>query len=349
MKPRLSKFVSMRFLTVVIIAIFAVNFFIIGSFENEIRRNSLSEAGQAMLISSNRVASILESESDSLKNNLDVISRFRDVKSGDAATCTAKLQEISPIYKPKISSLVRLDAEGIVYCASDSQFLGLDRSGTSHIKKILNDEKHEAVVSDFKKSIDADEWSITIHVPVFDDNGKFSGTVGGVLVFDQMSSQYLKNITSITGSRALILDSDGGIIFFRNYPELAGKNWLIDEVKISSGSDVSMDWIVKDSLAGKSGTGFAVLENSDAVVSYSSASLPGNKKWGIVISAPEKNVVRESSAGSGAFLLLYAGPAITIIAFIAIALTALSGFAKYTIESLAEEIVADKRKKGRRR
>ncbi|HLE07495.1 MAG TPA: cache domain-containing protein [archaeon] len=334
-------------IVLVVVGVLALNFAAINFIQNSITANAIREGGQSQLLVAERISSILESEIENLKSDVTIISKFSSIASGDTEACSKKLEELSPIYEPKLSSFAFINTKGIIDCAADKNFIGADRSDQLHIKKILADENHAPVISDFGKGLGG-RWSIAFYTPVYNEEKNFIGALGGRIIFGEISSDYFQNITSFRGTRLLILDSDGEIVYYSNNPDLRGKNWWSEKIQEEFGGNEDFNNLVKDSAWGKSGTGKATLLKTENIVSYTNMDLFSRDKLSVIVSSPVRNVISESAGEPTAFALLYAGSALVVIVIVGAVLTLMSGVARYVIEDMAEKIVERKNRKRKR-
>ena len=334
---------SMGFVTAAMIAIFVIiiaNAWTIKTIENSASGKAIEESSQSQIISAQRISSILGSEIKNLENILETISNFNDVKSGDASACNKKLYEVSKIYGNKISGLSRLDKSGIIFCASDSALIGLDLSGRESVKKILSDAQHKPVVARPRISLEGSKWSIAAHVPVYDLSENFSGTMRGEILLDELTTEYLGNITSIRKSRAIIIDESGDIIYYHQSPDAVGRSWWSEGIQATIGKNSRVNEIVNETFSGKSGTIETNLFGEDSIISYAPSEVLPEKNWAVLLAASKKNIAEESYGGSTAFVPLYTASTISILFVAGIVLFVLNIIAKYIVGDLRRKIIS---------
>ena len=334
---------GMGFVTAAMIAIFVIiiaNAWTIKTIENSASGKAIEESSQAQIISAQRISSILGSEIKNLENILETISNFNDVKSGDASACNKKLYEVSKIYESKISGLSELDKSGVIFCAADRTLIGLDLSGRESVKKILSDAQHKPVAARPRISLEGDKWSIAVHVPAYDLSGNFSGTVRGEILLDELTSEYLGNITSVRNSRAIIIDESGDIIYYHQSPDAVGRSWLSEGIQATIGKNSRVNEIVNETLSGKSGTIETSLFGEDSIISYAPSEVLPERNWAVLLAASKKNIAEESYGGATAFVPLYTVSTISILFVAGIVLFVLNIIAKYIVGDLRKRIIS---------
>ncbi len=334
---------NMNFVTASMIAIFVIiiaNAWTIKTIENSASGRAIKEGSQSQIISAQRISSILGSEIKNLKNILETISNFNDVKSGDSFACNKKMHDVSEIYENKISGLSRLDKSGVIFCASDSTLIGLDLSRRESVKNILSDPQHKPVAARPRISLENDTWSIAVHAPVYDLSGGFSGTVRGEILLDELTSEYLGNITSTRNSRAIIIDESGDIIYYHKSPDAVGRNWWSEGIQATIGKNSRVNEIVNETFSGKSGAIETSIFGEDSVISYAPAEVLPEKNWVVLLTASKKNIAEESYGGATAFVPLYTVSTISILLVAGIVLFVLNVIAKYIVGDLRRKIIS---------
>lgn len=104
-------------------------------------------------------------------------------------------------------SIARVGADGhIVYTYPEEKAIGRSILDQAHVKVLF--DTHRPVVSEVFLSVQGFE-AVALHVPVFDGEGRFAGSLAALIAFDAISSRYLEQIRIGDGGHARLLSREG--------------------------------------------------------------------------------------------------------------------------------------------
>lgn len=105
-----------------------------------------------------------------------------------------------------ISNINRLDENGVLlYSYPNEKVIGQNISSQPHVKLALSSQK--MVVSDVFMAVQGYR-AIGFHYPVF-ENGKFAGTIGILIPFEEISKEFVEQIKVGKSGYAYLLSADG--------------------------------------------------------------------------------------------------------------------------------------------
>lgn len=233
-----------------------------------------------------QLAQILQLEISKRESELLLMAKLPEIRSGSAETCNQALKEIYENPKNKLGNLGRVDENGFFKCSVNEKLIGVkaEKLG-SYITDIFNDPEHKSVMSRAIKPVGTDSYLIAIHVPVFDTDGKFIGTIGGAIYLNDLKKEYLNDVQIENGGHIAIFDDDGTVL--NHYkPETVGINLASAAFqKLVSGTSPSAQ-IIKDIHEGKSGTRLYSFEGVEKIAAFEPAKVFPNRNWRILVTMP---------------------------------------------------------------
>ena len=239
---------------------------------------------------------------DLIRNVLELWRGTSEIKhiSEDTQEAMEMLLEAHGSY---ISGVSRMDENGILRLTVPyyEGSIGADISYQEHIQRLM--ETREAVMSDAFMTVQGYR-AIAYHVPCFDKEGNFTGSLAFLVPFREMFRKLFVQLLPEEETIPLVLDRDGGILFspieeyegsrfseaFRDYPDLIG---------LACDSDsVSAGYVI---------TSFSpTLDSSDpdeSMLSTLSHFDFQGTRWSMVLSVPESLVMRNISDLSNRWLI----------------------------------------------
>ncbi len=315
------------------------NFFIVLAFQQILNNNAINEAQQAQANSAKKLASIFESQISELEDKLLLIAKYDDIKSMNTETCDKKIDEVLANLSEEINNIGRTSLNGTVYCNTNRATIGIDVSSSAHYKKITEDPEHKPVLSALVHELtNAGAWALSLVVPVFDDNGNFSGTLGASIYTNEINENgFFTTAVPVSDSRVLIADSNGDIIFYTK-PEFVGKNTHSQEIKSAFGSAAYItDKIEVDVKAGKSGAARYTFLGEDRINSYVPVKIFENRTGAVWVSSPVSGIKSELVSPQ-TFVMFYMVSSAAALAGILVILFFLRGMVKFSLKNFAEQI-----------
>jgi len=232
-------------------------------------------------------AMVFELEIEKIRQQLEILAQDPIIKSGDSGQCSERLKDYYSELDLKIGNIGRVNNEGIVYCGVLDSIIGVDANQYQYISQILNDPNHALVLSrviDFKYQ-DHSRYLVAIHVPVYDDDGNFTGTVGGAIYLDELFENFLKKISFTEESYFIIADDNGDILYHPN-SNLIGHNISEELFQETSLRSPGLPELFNDSISGKTGNQRYHLEEAEwKLGSYTAIDIFSGRKWIIILTS----------------------------------------------------------------
>jgi PAS domain S-box-containing protein len=201
---------------------------IINEIRDDISTNLVTDYQKHEEALGEQVARIVETQIENIREKLLIIADNDAIKSTDPEVCNPEITQLHSILDSKIGNLGRVGLDKKFYCTINPALIGSDatRLGT-YINEIFEDPEHNPVTSRIILAPGAG-YAIAVHVPVYDSNGDFAGTIGGAIYLAELNETYLKHV-SIGDTGYVILLDDDGTLLFHPQSELIGKNFFTDE------------------------------------------------------------------------------------------------------------------------
>lgn len=255
--------------------------------QKDIEETVVKQFGEQELVIAGEIAQIFETEIANTEEKLNMIAQIPEVKKGDSETCSRKLEEVLEEMHVKLGNLGRVNKDGIFYCGVVRSIIGVDGKKYDYLRQIINDLEHKPVLSRaiMFQYADQTRYLTALHVPVFDEDGSFIGTLGGAIYFDELQEKYLKTIAFPRGGYAFLLDDNGDILSHPN-PDFISRN-VNDEYmeKVLAESQELQD-LIKEVQAGKTGTKKYLYQGEWKLAAYKPARMHPHLKgryWGVAV------------------------------------------------------------------
>lgn len=161
---------------------------------------------------------------------LALVADFEEIQSGDTKVCSAKLTEVfSLISGGLLDTMSRMRSDGIFDCSTTPTTPGFDGKVFPHLRKIISDPNHKAVVGDIALSSTEGRAFTSLHHPIFNDNGVFLGTIGTALYFDEFGREFVDPIRGAAESEfVFIMDQQGKLLYSNKSNAKIAENYLPD-------------------------------------------------------------------------------------------------------------------------
>jgi signal transduction histidine kinase len=277
-------FIVLTVITVLLIIAggFAVSVFI----RNQLTESLVNQYAVQEGLQARQIAQTLELEIHQTEAKLNLIAQLPEVMSGDTAACNAKLLKIFNDPQTKVGNLGRVGPDGLFRCSLNSKLIGLKAATLGpYIQTIFDDPAHASVMSRAIKPPGAPSYLVAIHVPVWDKNGAFIGTLGGAVYLSDLQTQYLTNVPLAPGGYIALFDDDGTVLYHYK-PELIGLNLAspVYQKFVSGGlSPAASIQGIKD---GVSGTRRYSFDNSEKIAAYEPVHIFPGRNWRVLVTVP---------------------------------------------------------------
>jgi len=231
-----------------------------------------------------------------MENNLTLftlLAQLPEIQSPDPAVCNKKLDDLFLQYGKKLVNIGRMNAQGIFDCSHNRTAIGVNGPERApHLKQIMEDPEHRPVLGRIiAPAAGAVQTGPTtsFHVPIFDTSGKFLGTLGGAINFNDLKEKYLKDATILQQGYAVINDDNGDVLYHPR-TEFMGKNVWSEEMQTITGRSPDLNQMWKDAAAGKKGATRYAFEGKQKIAAYAPAAVFPGRVWGVVITVPLEDI-----------------------------------------------------------
>lgn len=216
---------STAFLVIVLIALMVLSY----RSQNRVRSVLQKEYESLITNDAESLGGAINAQLSELETELRLAAEYRDIKSLDPEVCTAKLEEIQKTVGSQLGNVARLGPDRIFYCSLNKQLLGTSGSALgSYVDNIFNDPEHKPVKSRILNPKGSKEHLIAIHVPVYDLQDNFVGTLGGAVALETLGRELLNQAKPSRNGFMILLDDNGDILYHPR-EEFIGKS-IDDEV-----------------------------------------------------------------------------------------------------------------------
>jgi len=232
------------------------------------------------------VAQNLENNIASVEDKLKLLAAMPEIRDGSADVCNAKLIEAFAVLSTKVGNLGRVGQDGYFRCSINKSLIGLkaERLG-AYIPQIFNDPDHTPVLSRAILPPGADGYVAAVHVPVYDVNKQFQGTIGGAVYFSELREKYLQNVTFAQNGYVVLLDDNGDILYHPK-TELIGKNVSSDDAKKTLGYSKEFADAMQAAQRGESGNLRYTVTEGGRLAAFTKAQILPGHHWTVLVSVP---------------------------------------------------------------
>ncbi len=297
--------------------------FLAQSTRDKLYSNLVAQEIEKRQVLARHLAQHIEDDTVNVQDKLSLIAQRLEIRSGSSAECNHQLDQAFQALKSKISDLVRADAKGQIYCASNKDAIGIDITKDQDLKRLIEDPNHPSVVHRITFSPVSNQHVAGLHIPVYGVSGKFVGSLGGVIYFGEFEEKFFNGL--IIEKNNLELIDDNGDILYSTSKELVGKNLLSPEIVklVPENKQEEYSQLLKQALVdasqGKSSTVSTSFPSSrDETKVYYPIKLTAGRHWLISMSIPLKEIIYKVDQDS--LILHVKSSSILIISIITIVL-----------------------------
>ncbi len=256
---------------------------------NQLVENFTKEEQNHEMAFAETIANTLRLEMENNLTLLTQLAQLPEIQSPDPAVCNQKLDDLFLKYGGKLVNIGRMNAKGIFDCSHNRAAIGVNGPNVApHLKTIINDPEHRPVLGRIipPAAGAAQTGPVTsFHVPIFDKNGAFLGTLGGAINFNDLRDKYLKDVVILQQGYATIQDDNGDTLYHPR-TEFMGKNVWSEEMQNITGRSKDLNEMWKNVAAGKKGTTRYIFEGKEKIAAYAPAAVFPGRVWGVVITVP---------------------------------------------------------------
>lgn len=288
-------FLNNKAITIAIVVISSISIFLVWFLsegtQKQIEMTIEEQFGDSKLQLATEISNALEEEINCTIDHLNLISQLPEVKYGGTKECSNKLREMNGLMYDKLGNISRLNKDGVFDCGLVDDIVGVDANEYPYIQKILSDPEHNPVMSRaiMFQYTDHEKYLVAIHIPVYDDNNNFKGTLGAAIYFDEIYDSYIKEIVKDGKDLIYLIDDNGDILYHPN-PDFVGRNQ--NDQYMQTVLLKSPEWqdLVRDSQSGVPGTKKYVINDEQILSSYAPASVFPNRHWSVITSTPTTKI-----------------------------------------------------------
>lgn len=235
---------------------------------------------------------------------------IRDAQRSEA--CNSKLQKLVETNSKEINNLGRVSKDGTFICAVNRTIIGepVSKYG-DYFQKIADDPHHKPAMSRLIFPSGSASPVVAVHVPVYDSNGNFNGTVGGAVYFDELQQSIMAGTKLSQNSTLALYDTNLDILYHPD-PLLRGRSLASPEVKALFTPTSAADMLIEKI---KQGTGEGVIDYSLRAAPRHAAykSIPVlNRHWTVLVAVPSADV--PAFVGRGLAQNIFIGISIALVA-----------------------------------
>ena len=207
-----------------------------------------------------------------------------------------KLEEISNDPDNKMDGFVHTDKNGVFKCSVYKELIGLNgKKFGAYMEEIFKDPEHKPVMSRIIKRPEFNDFIISIHVPVWDDNNNFIGTVGGAIDINDLKKNYMKDIQLSKGGHVSLYDDDGTVLS-NPKSELIGTNFTSPEFQKLLVGTTKPEKVLKDIREGVAGTRRYFFDGDEKIAAFEPVNIFPNRKWRVIVALPtstaDRNIIK---------------------------------------------------------
>ncbi len=265
------------------------------------RRSALESYSTQQMMYANQIVNDVHFRFELIRNVLELWSSSGEILyiSDETLFC---MERILAAHSSYISGVTRMDENGIIRVTVPfyEGTTGADISYQGHIQQLM--EFHGAVLSDAFMTVQG-YWAIAYHVPCFDKEHSFRGSLAFLVPFREMFRQLFTQLLPESCTMPLVLDSDG-LILFSPHEEHEGRHY--SEVFPAGSGELDVADAAFTGVTGYLLTDFSTYtENGDQSESMLSTIVPFDLQdvsWFLILSTPESSVMRTISGLSNRWL-----------------------------------------------
>jgi len=265
------------------------------------KKSAIENYSIQQMIYADQIVNDISFKFELIRNVLELWSSYGEIVllSNETVEC---MEEILEAHGSYISGVTRMDENGIIrYTVPYYEgSIGADISYQEHIQHLL--QTHQAVLSDAFMTVQG-YWAVVCHVPCFDKEGNFSGSLAFLVPFREMFRELFARLLPENDTVPLVLGNDGLILFS---PEMDQEGKLYTEV---FSDDNGLLEVADEALSGRRGymlTDFTTyVEDPDQPERMLSTIVPFSFQgisWNLILSVPEETVMSNISGMSNRWL-----------------------------------------------
>lgn len=248
--------------------------------------NLLAQYEEQEIAVGQQVAKNLVAQITQLETDLRYFSLIEEIRKPDLTTCNDRFQTILSLANGRINNLGRVGRDKKFLCSVNKSLVGTDASKLgSYIDDIFQDPDHKPVLSQILKIPNVEGYAIALHIPIYNDQGEFDGTIGGAIYFNQIKESLLRDVTFVGGGFVALIDNDLGVLYHPK-TEYISKNIQDKEVFEKTGNDNELINRIQGAVKGDTSVYRYKFDNEERVGAFVPAKVFGNRTWVVNVVIP---------------------------------------------------------------
>lgn len=286
------KFVFILLSVFLLICISVGSMFILSRVEKQLTERLITQNSAQGGVVADQTSRALQKEVENVTTELQLIASNPIIRDGTSEECQAELDALTQRYDLRLGNIGRVNRDGVFQCSINRNLIGSTANNLgSYITEIFDDPEHKPVMSRAIKPAGADSYLVAVHVPVYDANGEFDGTLGGAIYFDDIRENFLQGINFAQQGFVSLYDDDGTIMY-RPQADLIGKNIHSPEFLTLTPDIDIFDRIFANALAGNPGSDRYIINGTDRLVAYHPVDVMPDRKWIVIVSVPYGTILQ---------------------------------------------------------
>ena len=186
----------------------------------------------------NQVSISVSDRFKGIQNVLTSIALDPRVINSDPNVCNPALKEYYNSMNVGVGNLGRVNLAGNFYCTLNPKLLNKPANSLgTYINELFEDPAHKPVVSHELKVPGVEGYVVALHVPVYDSDHKFAGTIGGAVYLNELSKSLFDKLKFAQTGFAAVQDDNGDIIYAHNKKNI-GKNYFSQSIQGQPGANL---------------------------------------------------------------------------------------------------------------
>ncbi len=287
----MSKRLLFTILILLMTAVMILSGILLSKFTQErLSENLVDQFYEQEELAAKQTAFTLENYTANITDKLYIISQLPEIRFGGTDECNKSFEQVIAITQLKVGNLARVGQDGRFTCSLNKALIGIEAATLGdYIPKIFNDPDHKPVLSRAIIPPGLTSHIAAVHVPVYDDEKIFIGTLGGAIYFNEIEEKILKDI-KLSEEEAVVLIDDDGTILYHPTSELIGKNAESAEVQELNNNSHTYKKIIDSTSKNETGTMRYSFEGTEKIAAFAPVHILPDHNWTIIISVPLSEV-----------------------------------------------------------
>jgi signal transduction histidine kinase len=270
--------------------IICASFLTFSVIKQHLKQNLLQTYSEQEQLVGNEVSSTLTTSVSGLEHSLEIMALNPAIESNSQSVCFPAIMKYYNSVQLGVDNLVRVNTNGQFFCSINTKLDGTPASNLGpYITDMINDPTHAPVMSNYIENVPGTPGNvIALHVPVYDSNGKFQGSLGGAIYLSRLASLYLNKIKFANTGYASLVDQNGDILY-SHVPGNVGKNFFSSTIqKNFPNSDLENK--VKAAAKGQSSIVEYTRSGVQKIASVQPIPILPNHNWVVIVTVPTNEV-----------------------------------------------------------